>query len=128
MSRLSAQSYARALETVLATSTHSPARVMEALRVVIGARRDHHKRAAIIRAYRARMREMTKTHTLHITCARELSPEELTPIRHAFTESFRPSIVTTSINPELVAGVQLTLDDQYLIDFSARGIIDRIFP
>jgi F0F1-type ATP synthase delta subunit len=101
---------------------------MEALRAVVHARRDHHKRAGIIRAYRARVRETTKTHTLHITCARELSPEELAPITHAFTESFRSSVVTVSVNPELVGGVQLTLDDQYLIDFSARGIIDRIFP
>ncbi len=128
MAHLSTNSYARAFQAIASKTPEKKIPLLcTALWHQVKRNGDWSKRNAIIEAIANLIREKTQTHTLQITTAREISKKEIDALTTACAKNLAITNSHTTIDEHLIAGVELILDNQYAMDFSARRLIQEVF-
>ncbi len=124
----SAHSYAASLFQVLrSTPEEKRGALLDSFVALLKKNNDWGKRHAVVDALTRLVRLQTKQHTLTITTARAMEKSTFQPITDALTRSFGTMHTHTTIDPRLIGGVVLLLDEQYRLDFSVQRIVTSLF-
>jgi F0F1-type ATP synthase delta subunit len=85
---------------------------------------DRHRLPQVVAEIEAREVAKQGGHMVAIELAREVSASAQTALKNAFSDADR---IETRINPDLVAGVRVTIDHERELDLSLRGKMRTLF-
>ena len=124
--RYSARTYAEAL--VAALNGKSPAEQKKTARrfaLLLQKNRDWPRRTAIIRAAEKEYRRVSGRTHIRVESPESLSGDAKKEIKNMFG---RGAFLETAAVPEHLAGIRILIDNEILIDATARRRMDRLFP
>ena len=115
--------YATAFLEALRAGTE-PRVAIAHLRRALAKRGDAHRLPQVLREIERLEVKSKGGRMITIASARPLSPSQ----EHALTKNFAsPDHVTTEIDPRLIAGVRITIDDERELDLSLTGKLRTLF-
>ena len=125
MKKVSTSSYAHALVTATDSITgRALDPVISTFTALVKRNGDWSRRRDILAAAEQLVRERNGQKSVVIESARPLSPAHLRSLKHHFPGA----AVQETINPELIAGVRITVDGTQQLDESLRHILKHLFP
>jgi len=116
--------YARALLAVIREGNIAPEAVGKRLITVAKKNGDHSNLISIIREAERIIRKETEVRKIHFETARATAPDLFEKFRTAFRAE---DVIETSVNPSLLAGVRITINDEEMIDATLQGRMKRLF-
>ncbi len=100
------------------------AKIVKNFLAVILKNNDTHELKKILAETDRLLREKTGTRKVVLETARDLKPSPQAILKHFLKKS---DVVETNINPDLIAGLRLTINDQEQFDGSLKRKIDKLF-
>ncbi len=84
---------------------------------------DLYRAKDVLAALRRRLLKEKKAHHVVIASARLLEPKKMKQIQSPWDNN---SIIETKVNPALIAGVEILVDGEWVIDGSLRRQLNRL--
>lgn len=124
MKKISVDSYAAAFISAL-TGTGAKEKIVERFIETIRRHNDWSRRHQIIAACEKKWRKIEGKSLITIESARELSKERYAQLTKHFKD--KKSDIESRINPSLIAGVKILIDDEKQLDGSLNSKLQKIF-
>ena len=124
--KYSARIYANALVAVLREkSAAEQKKITRRFAALLQKNRDWPRRAAIIRAADKEYRRVSGRTHIRVETPESLTGHTEKEIKNMFG---RGAFLDTAVVPQHLAGIRILIDDEVLIDATARRRMDRLFP
>jgi len=122
--KFSPQLYARAFVSALAEKKVPEEKLRERFLTVVKRNGDFPHLGKILREAERLLMKKLELKKVVIESARPVGKTQFEELRMAFAER---DIVHTNIVPELIAGVKITIDDEWMIDATLKGRLKKLF-
>ena len=124
--KYSVRMYANALVAVLKDkSAAEQKKITRRFAALLQKNRDWPRRAAIIRAAEKEYRRVSGRTHIRVETPESLAGSTGKKIKNIFG---RGAFLETAVVPEHMAGIRILIDDETLIDATARRRMERLFP